>query len=71
MMKKLQIVDDAKNAWKWFSVNIPALNLAFLGTWAVLPETFQNAIPEPVVLGISAALIVAGMVGRLVQQSKP
>lgn len=64
----MKLVDDWKKAWKWLSVQLPALNLAFLGTWALLPEKFQEALPMPWVIGIAVALIVCGMVGRLVKQ---
>lgn len=68
-IKKPDLVENASSAWKWFSMNIPAVNVAFLSTWVTLPEKFQNALPVPVVLGIAIALIVAGMVGRLVKQT--
>ena len=64
----LELVDDAKGAWRWFSVQIPAINLAFLGTWSALPEKFQDALPLPWVLGIAVALILLGIAGRLVKQ---
>lgn len=64
----MKLVDDWKKAWKWLSVQLPALNLAFLGTWALLPEKFQEALPMPWVIGIAVALIVCGIAGRLVKQ---
>lgn len=64
----MKLVDDWKEARKWLSIKLPALNITFLATWAALPEKFQNAIPTPWVIGIAAALIVCGMVGRLVKQ---
>ncbi|MFA7291827.1 MAG: hypothetical protein WC023_06220 [Rhodocyclaceae bacterium] len=67
-MKKPRLVPEWRRALRWFSVNIPALNLAFLGTWSVLPEKFQDALPMPWVVGIAAALIVLGVVGRLIEQ---
>lgn len=66
----MRLVDDAKSCWKWLSVQFPALNLAFLGTWSVLPVKFQDALPLPWVIGIAAALIVLGVVGRLIAQSE-
>lgn len=64
----MKFVPDIRRAWRWFSVQLPALNLAFLGTWSVLPDKFQNALPMPWVLGIAGVLIVAGVFGRLVEQ---
>lgn len=64
----MKLVEDAKQAWRWMSIQFPALNLAFLGTWGALPSKFQDAIPTPWVIGISTALIVLGVVGRLIDQ---
>lgn len=64
----MKFVPDVKRAWRWFSVQIPTLNLAFLGTWAVLPSKFQDALSPPWVVGIAGALIVAGVFGRLIEQ---
>lgn len=67
-MKRGRLVPEWRRCLRWFSVNIPALNLAFLGAWSVLPAKFQDALPMPWVVGIAAALIVLGVVGRLIEQ---
>lgn len=67
---KPKLVSNWRRCLTWFSVNIPALNLAFLGTWSMLPEKFQDAIPMPWVVGIAASLIVLGVAGRLLDQTK-
>ena len=65
---RINLVDDWRRSWRWLSVQVPAVNTAFLATWALLPEKFQDALPLPVVLGIAIALIVIGVAGRLVDQ---
>lgn len=65
----MKLVDDAKQAWRWFSVQMPAINTAFLLTWANLPERFQSALPVPWVIAIAVALLVLGVVGRLIDQT--
>lgn len=67
-MKKPKLVSDWRKAWRWYSVNIPTLNAAFLGTWAVLPPHFQNVLPLPWMIGIAVSLLVLGTVGRLIEQ---
>ena len=67
----MRLVDDAKNCWRWLSIQFPALNIAFLGTWGALPAKFQDVIPTPWVMGISAVLIVLGVAGRLIDQTPP
>jgi hypothetical protein len=65
----MRLVGDWRKALKWFSVNIPLVNTAFLVTWATLPPKFQDALPLPWVIGIAVALLGAGIVGRLVDQT--
>jgi protein-S-isoprenylcysteine O-methyltransferase Ste14 len=67
----MRLVDDWRKALKWFSVQIPAVNVAFLATWAALPPKFQDALPVPWVIGIAVVLLVLGIVGRLIKQETP
>ena len=64
----MRLVDDWRKALKWFSVQIPAANAAFLLTWSQLPAKFQEALPLPWVIGIAVGLLVLGVAGRLVKQ---
>lgn len=66
----MRLVENWRKAWRWLSVQFPALNLAFLGTWSVLPAKFQDALPMPWVIGIAVVLIVLGVVGRMIDQSR-
>lgn len=68
-IKKPTLVSNARSAWRWFSVQMPALNTAFLVTWANLPEKFQTVLPVPWVIGIAVALLVLGVAGRLIDQT--
>jgi hypothetical protein len=66
----MRLTEDWKDAWKWFSVQLPIVNTAFLATWAVLPAKFQDILPVGVVIGIAVALLIAGVVGRVINQTK-
>ena len=66
----MKLVGNWRKAWRWLSIQFPALNLTFLATWGALPTKFQDVIPTPLVMGISAALIVMGVVGRMIDQSR-
>jgi hypothetical protein len=66
----MKLVSDWKKALGWFSVQIPAANAALLLTWSQLPAKFQEVLPMPWVLGIAIALLVLGVLGRLVDQDK-
>jgi hypothetical protein len=62
------LIDNAKQWYKMFSLQANALNMSFLGTWAILPPRFQDVLPIPVVIGIAVALLLLGTMGRLIQQ---
>jgi hypothetical protein len=66
----MRLTEDWKDAWKWFSVQLPIVNTAFLTTWAALPAKFQDILPVGVVIGIAVALLIAGVVGRVINQTK-
>lgn len=70
-LKKWQPVEDWRQAASWLSIQAMALNTAFLATWALVPERFQNKIGEDWVTGIAIALLVLGMFGRLTKQKEP
>ena len=64
----MKLVDNAKHWYKMFSLQANTLNLAFLGTWGLLPEKFQDVLPTPALLGIAITLLLLGTVGRLIKQ---
>lgn len=66
----MKLVDDWKKCLGWFSVQLPAINAAFLLTWSQLPTKFQDALPLPWVIGIAVGLLVLGVIGRLVKQGE-
>jgi hypothetical protein len=68
-LKKPPIVDNARSAWRWFSVQAMVLAGAIQGAWAFIPEDMKASIPPGIVQGITIALLVAGVAGRLVDQS--
>lgn len=66
----MKLIKNKRESWRWLSVQIPALNTAFLSTWAMLPAKFQEALPVPAVIGIAITLLLIGVGGRLVDQTK-
>jgi hypothetical protein len=67
----MKLVDDAKSAWRWFSVQAMALALAIQGAWEVLPADMKAGIPPQYVTYITLLLLAMGIAGRLVKQDKP
>lgn len=64
---KLQLVDDARHFWKWFSTWLVATN----GTFIVAYENFQplkDHISPSLAHWITVALLGATIAGRVIKQ---
>jgi protein-S-isoprenylcysteine O-methyltransferase Ste14 len=66
----MKLVEDAKQAWRWISVQAMALALAVQGAWEVLPPEMKASIPPQYVTWLTLALLVLGLAGRLVKQGE-
>jgi protein-S-isoprenylcysteine O-methyltransferase Ste14 len=64
----VKLVEDARKAWRWFSVQAMALALAIQGAWEVLPAEMKSSIPSQYVTYATLVLLGLGLVGRLVKQ---
>lgn len=64
----MKLIPNWRRAWRMFSVQVPAINAAFIATWASIPEKFQDAYPLRWALATVLVLLVLGVVGRLVKQ---
>lgn len=69
----MKLVENAKTAWRWFSVQAMALATAIQLTWAMLDTDMRSVIPyqETVVPALTGTLLVLGIVGRLYKQELP
>jgi hypothetical protein len=67
----MKLVENAKSAWKWFSVQAMVLATAIQGAWTMLDSDMRVLIPysDTVVPTITGALLVFGIIGRLVDQT--
>lgn len=66
----MKLVDDAKQAWRWFSMQAMALAVAVLGAWEVIPADMKASIPAQYVTYVTLGLLVFGIAGRLVKQGE-
>lgn len=66
----MKLVENWKEAWKWFSVQ--AISLAFI--WEALPdetkETFFLLVPNTVEPHVTSILLGLAVLGRLIDQKK-
>lgn len=67
----MKLVEDAKNSWKWFSMQAMTAAIAIQGSWMVIPSSLQNKVPENVVQWVTLGLLSLGVIGRLTSQEKP
>lgn len=67
----MKLVDDWKSAWRWFSMHALVLAGIIPTVWAELPPDLNTAIPPGAMGAITAVIAACGVVGRLVNQSKP
>lgn len=68
-MKRSRLVDDWRECWRWLSMQSMALALALQGAWLAVPEDLRTGLPAWLPPTITIALLVFGMVGRLVPQT--
>jgi hypothetical protein len=64
----MRLVQNAPRAWRWFSVQAMALCGALQGAWVFIPDDLKAGIPVTWLNALCAALMVLGVVGRLVDQ---
>jgi hypothetical protein len=65
---KFEMVDEARKAWRWFSVQAMVLAGAVQGAWAAFGDDLKQNVPHWLVTTITLGLLAAGVGGRLVKQ---
>ena len=65
----MRLVDNARNFWKWFSVQALAVLGIIAAVWPVLPPEAQALVPEPWRPWVLVAVAVGGIFGRVIDQS--
>lgn len=67
----MTLVENAKQSWKWFSMQAMTLAGAVQATWLTVPDDMRSQVPSGLVFYITLGLLVAGIIGRLVKQDEP
>jgi len=62
------LVDNWRKAWRWFSVQAMVLAAAIQGAWLAMPPDLRAGVPENLVMYGTIAVVVLGIVGRLIPQ---
>ena len=66
----MKLVQDWREAWKWFSVQALVTIAALPMIWSALPADTKALVPNGWEPWIFFALAIAGVIGRLVDQNK-
>jgi len=64
----MRLIPNARRAWRMFSVQAMALALAVQGAWAALTPDQVAALPDWTVQAVTGAVLVLGIIGRLIDQ---
>jgi hypothetical protein len=67
----MKLVDDARRCWRWISVQAMVVAAAIQGAWVFIPDDMRESFPKNWVQGVTAALLLFGIAGRLVVQTPP
>lgn len=66
----MKLVDDWKDCWKWFSTQALAISIALQTAWLTMPEKLKSEVPSGLVEWLIVAILVAGVIGRVVKQKE-
>lgn len=66
----MKLIEDWKDAWRWFSVQAMAAAGALQVVWIGMPDDLKASIGPQWVQGITFALLLLGVFGRLVKQGE-
>ena len=69
-MRKPRLIPNWRKAWRMLSIQAQTAALAVIGGWQALPDDLRSVIPAGMVFGLAMFLLVAGIIGRLIDQPK-
>lgn len=66
----MHFVENWKQAWRWFSVQMYGVLMALPLVWAGLPDDAKAFMPEAAQPWVLTILAGVGIFGRLIDQNK-
>lgn len=66
----MKLIPDWKQAPRWFSTQAMAFAGILQAAWFGIPDDLKASVPQEWVAGLTAALMVLGILGRIVDQPK-
>ena len=66
----MKLIEGWKSAYRFISVQAMVLAGAIQGAWLYVPDDLRSTVPQSWLQGITIALMVMGVAGRLVKQKE-
>lgn len=66
----MTLIENWRSAWRMLSVQAMTIAGALQGAWLYLPDDMRSSVDPTLMHGITIALLVLGVVGRMVKQDK-
>ena len=66
----MKLIDEWRKCYKFVSVQAMVLAGAIQGAWVYIPDSLRASVPQNIVTGVTVALLVLGVVGRVIDQGK-
>jgi len=64
----MKLVPNARKAWRWISMQAMGVAVALQGAWVFIPPDLKSRVGDDTAAWVTGALLVLGMIGRLVKQ---
>lgn len=64
----MKLIQDWRQAWRFYSVQALAVIAAIPIVWASLPEEWRATVPSEWIKVMVVVVAVAGILGRIIQQ---
>lgn len=65
---KLKLIENWRNAWKWFSVHAMVYAAAIQGAWLQVSDDMKSHVPSYLISGLTITLLILGIAGRVLKQ---
>jgi hypothetical protein len=66
----MTLIENWRSAWRMLSVQAMTIAGALQGAWLYLPDDMRSSVDPKLMHVITIALLVLGVVGRMVKQDK-
>jgi len=64
----MKLVPNARQSWRWFSVQAMTVAAALQGAWMAVPDDLKARAPDDLANALTVVILALGVIGRLVPQ---